>query len=405
MNSRQFPIFERKIRGNPLVYLDNAATTQKPRVVIEAMSEYYSRHNANVHRGVHTLAQEATRLFELTRDKVQKFINAKSREEIVFTRGATESLNLVAATWGEENIGPGDEIVLTEMEHHSNLVPWQRLVKKKRAKLRFISIDENGRLDSRSISRLIRRGVKLVSVMHASNVLGTINHVRAIARRAHAVGAKMVVDGAQAGAHLPIDVQKLNCDFYVLAGHKMYGPTGVGVLYGKKDLLENMPPYESGGHMIRTVSLMNATWNDPPGKFEAGTPSVAEVVGLGAAVDFINKSGEKKLYRHEEQLLKYALQKLLKIDGLTLYGPKEGTDRLGVFSFTVAGVPPHDLATILDDRGIAVRTGHHCAMPLHSKLGAESTARASLAGYNTKKDIDELVRGIREAINIFAGTR
>ena len=381
--------------------MDNASTTQKPRAVIEAISDFYQNHNANIHRGIHTLSQEATQMYEGARDKVKKFINAKHRGEIIFTSGATEAINLVAWTWGHENIHRGDEILLTEMEHHSNLVPWQILAKKKGARLKFIPIDQTGRLDLKFFSQLLTPKTKLLSLTHVSNVLGTINPVEKMIRVAHKKGALVLIDGAQAGGHIPIDVQKLGADFYVLSGHKMYGPTGVGVLYGRKEILENMPPYQSGGHMIKSVDWQNSTWNGLPWKFEAGTAAIAEVIGLGAAVDSLNSYGIERIWNTEYRISEYALRKLCKIPGIEIYAPRIGKDRIGVISFNVKGVPPHDLASILDGQGIAIRTGHHCAMPLHQRLEVESSARVSLAIYNTKVDIDVLIKGIEHAQSIF----
>lgn len=430
MRLSNFPILKRKIRGKRLVYLDNASTAQKPREVIEAISDFYKNHNANIHRGIHALSQEATQMYESARDKMQKFINAESREEIIFTSGATESINLVVWTWGHENIRRGDEILLTEMEHHSNIVPWQILAKKKGARIKYIPITtsplipphrlgretplgrrwreagerskKNGRLDLHNLDKLITRRTKLVSLAHVSNVLGTINPVEEIIRAAHSRGAKVLIDGAQASGHIKINVQKFDCDFYVLSGHKMYGPTGVGVLYGKKELLAKMPPYQTGGHMIKRVTFQSATWNDLPWKFEAGTANIAEVIGLGAAVDFINKIGINNIGRREKMLTAYCLLLTAKIPSLTIYGPKNNKDRTGVISFNVKDIPPHDLASILDEQGIAIRTGHHCAMPLHEKLDIESSARASLAVYNTKEDIDELIKGINRARSLLS---
>lgn len=381
--------------------MDNASTTQKPQNVILAMTDFYEHHNANIHRGIHTLSQEATQMYEGARDKVQKFINAKYREEIIFTSGATEAINLVVWTWGHENIKRGDEILLTEMEHHSNLVPWQILARKKGAKLKFIPLNETWNLKLETLNKLITRRTKMVALTHISNVLGTINPVEKIIKAAHKKGAMVLIDGAQAGGHISVDVQKLGADFYVLSGHKMYGPTGVGVLYGRKEILENMPPYQSGGHMIRSVDWQNSTWNDLPWKLEAGTANIADVIGLGAAIDFINKVGLRAVKNHELRIMNYVLRELGKISGIEIYGPESGKDRIGVISFNAAGVPPHDLASILDQRGIAIRTGHHCAMPLHRKLGVESTARASFAIYNTKSDIDALIKGIKYAIQLF----
>ncbi len=444
MLEKEFPILKRKINGHKLVYLDNASTTQKPRVVIEAISNFYKFHNANIHRGIHTLSQEATQMYEEVRDKVQKFLNAKSRDEIIFTSGATEAINLVVWTWGHENIHRGDEILLTEMEHHSNLVPWQVLAKKKGARLKVMPLNlpplnlplimgekkkrkqvspppkgkGEGRrgwsLDLRNLDKLITKRTKIVALTHVSNVLGTVNPVEKIVKAAHKKGAIVLIDGAQAGGHLKIDVRKLDCDFYVLSGHKMYGPTGVGVLYGRRELLEKMPPYQTGGHMIKQVTFKDTTWNDLPWKFEAGTAPIAEVIGLGAAVDFLSGfpsplagegsrvRGIKAIERHEFHLTTYALKKLKQIPDLAIYGPKDAKNRIGVISFNLKDVPPHDLASILDEQGIAIRTGHHCAMPLHEKLGLESTARISFAIYNTKEDFDKLIDGLNYARSVLS---
>ena len=424
MSNLDFPILRRKINGKPLIYLDNASTAQKPRRVIEAISDFYKFNNANIHRGIHTLSQEATKMYEAGRDKVQKFINAGSREEIIFTSGATEAINLVVWTWGHENIRRRDEILLTEMEHHSNIVPWQMLAKKKQVKIKYAPIAPDGRLKLSAFISLITHKTKILSLTHISNVLGTINPIEKIIKIAHSRGAKVLIDGAQAGGHIKIDVQKLNADFYVLSGHKMYGPTGVGVLYGKKDLLMEMPPYQTGGHMIKRVTFEEATWNDLPWKFEAGTANIAEVIGLGAAIEFLNspsltlptRGRERKkitkfpsldgrgkgrvietIEQYEQKLTAYSLRLLSQIPGLTIYGPRDAKDRIGVISFNLKNIPPHDLASILDEQGIAIRTGHHCAMPLHQKLGIESSARVSLAIYNTKGDIDRLIDGLNHA--------
>lgn len=442
MNNSQFPILKRRISGRPLAYLDSASTTQKPQVVIEAVSNFYRRHNANVHRGIYVLSQEATRLYEEARNKVQRFIHAKLREEIVFTSGATEAINLVVWTWGHDHIKRGDEILLTEMEHHSNLVPWQMLAKKKGARLKFIPIMHNhnplnlpylkrerqitetsalkmrkgqktetlplkvrkgreGLLDLRSLQKLITSKTKIVALAHVSNVLGAINPVAQIIKIAHRNGALVLLDGAQAGGHIPVDVQKLDCDFYTLSGHKMYGPTGIGVLYGKKKFLKSMPPYQYGGHMIKSVGWETASWNDLPYKFEAGTANIAEAVGLKAAIQFLDSVGMNQILNHEKKLTAYALQRAAEIPGLKVFGPETPQNRLGVISFTVPNVPPHDLASILDQFGVAVRAGHHCAMPLHGKLGVEATARVSLGIYNTKKDIDKFIEAVKYAIVLF----
>src|SRR3989338_1240096 len=432
MLENQFPILKRKIRGHRLVYLDNAATTQKPVVVLEAMDEYYRKHNANIHRGIHTLSIEATDMYDGARDKVQKFLNAAAREEIVFTGGGTEANNLVVWTWGHENIHRGDEILLTEMEHHSNLVPWQELARKKGAKIKFIPVTppqlssptkgggissksfpppggeelparsaggkEGGTLDLSNLNRLLTRKTKIVSLVHSSNFLGTVNPIEKIVKAARKVCALTLIDGAQAGAHERIDVRRIGCDFYVLSGHKMYGPTGVGVLYGKKSILESMPPYQTGGHMIEEVDYERATWNVLPWKFEAGTAKIAEVIGLGAAIDFLNKTGLKKIRSYESKITNYALKKLKDIPGIMIYGPQK---RVPVIAFTSKAVPAHDLASLLDGRGVAVRTGHHCTMQLHRKLGIQSSARASFVLYNTKADVDALTDAVKFAIAKF----
>ena len=396
-----FPILKRKVNGRRLVYLDNAATTQKPSVVIDAVSNFYREHNANIHRGIHTLSQEATQMYEGVRDKVRKLINAKHREEIIFTSGTTEAINLAAWSWGDANIKKGDEILLTEMEHHSNLVPWQVLARKKEARLKFIPLQKSGKLDLMKLDKLITKKTKLVGIVHISNFLGTINPVEKIITAAHKKGAKVLIDGAQAGTHLPIDVQKLNCDFYTLSAHKMYGPTGVGVLYGKKVLLESMPPYQSGGEMIKKVSLTSSTYKETPYKFEAGTTNIAGVIGFGSAIDFITKIGRKKITSAPLQVTSYAMKELNKVKGLTIYGPNNVKNRGPIVAFTVKGVPPHDLASILDEHGVAVRTGHHCTMPAHKKLGVISSVRASFAIYNTTSDVDQLIAGIKDAKETF----
>ena len=399
MLTKEFPILHRKINRHRLVYLDSASTTQKPESVIHAMTDFYRWHNANVHRGIYKLSQEATAMYEGARDKMREFINAGSREEVIFTSGATEAINLVVWTWGHENIKRGDEILLTEMEHHSNLVPWQVLAKKKGAKLKFIPLTKTYNLQLTTLQRLLTRKTKIVSLCHVSNVLGTVNSVEKIVKAAHKVGAVVLIDGAQAGGHIKVDVQKIAADFYVLSGHKMYGPTGVGVLYGRKKLLEKMPPYQYGGHMIKSVEWQKSTWADLPHKFEAGTGSIADVIGLGAGIDYIDKIGIEAIRNHELGIMNYGLKKLKNIPGLKIHGPEKG--RIGVISFTLADVPAHDLASILDERGICIRAGHHCAMPLHRKLGVDATARVSLGVYNTKEDIDKLVEGIEHARKLF----
>jgi len=398
---KDFPILSRQINGKPLVYLDNAATSQKPKQVIKAVSEYYRRHNANVHRGIHTLAEEATNLYEEARKKVARFINARSEREVVFVRNATEAINLVAYAWGRKNLKRGDEILTTVMEHHSNLVPWQILARETRSTLKFLDIDEDGFLKLDDLEKLLTPKTKLVAVTWVSNVLGTINPVREITKAAHANGALVLVDGAQRAPHMPIDVQKEGFDFLAFTGHKMLAPMGVGVLWGREELLEKMSPFLFGGDMIREVSLKKTTFNTPPWKFEAGTPNVGGAVGLGAAVDYLLGIGMEKIRVHEGVLTQYALLKLRKIKGLKTFGPEKVEERGGVVAFTVEGIHPHDLATALDQDGIAIRSGHHCAMPLHQRLGLTATARASFYLYNTKKEIDFLVEGIEKAKKLF----
>lgn len=397
---QDFPILEREVHGKQLVYLDNAATSQKPNAVIEALADYYRRYNANVHRGVYQIAEEATQAYENARRKVAGFIHAATPREIVFVRNATEAVNLVAYGWGRKNIKAGDEILLTEMEHHSNLVPWQELAKEKGAKLKFIPFDGQGRLVLDSLDGLLTERTKLVGVTLMSNVLGTINAVRTIADVAHARGALVMVDGAQGVCHLPVDVRELGCDFLAISGHKMLGPTGIGVLFARRELLDNMDPFNSGGSMIKEVWLEGARWNELPWKFEAGTPSIAEGIGLGIAVDYLNQVGMEKVRAHEEQLVAYALERLQEISGLEVYGPP-AEERGGLVAFNLRGVHSHDLATLLDYEGIAVRAGHHCAMPLHSKLGIPATARASFYLYNTQEEADRLAEGLEKARHFF----
>ena len=398
-----FPILAKEIFGNPLVYLDNAATSQKPRQVIDALVDYYENFNANVHRGVHTLSMEATDKYEDAREKVSSFINSESSDSVIWTRNASESLNLVAYSWGENNINEGDEILLTPMEHHSNLVPWQELARRKNADIKFIPMLENGTLDMDRVDDLITEKTVLVSAVHMSNALGTINPVRELGVKAHRMGAKILVDGAQSVPHLPTDVQELNCDFLVFSGHKMLGPTGIGALYVKKEILESMEPFLTGGEMVLEVSYEEASWADLPMKFEAGTPNIADSIGLGSAVDYLNVLGMENVREHEKDLTTYALNRFKNADleGLDLFGPDDPNIRGGVFSFNTPDVHPHDLGTFLDRIGIAVRTGHHCAMPLVRSLGVAATARASFYLYNTKKEVDILVDGVTEALRYF----
>ncbi len=396
-----FPILARQIHdGKPLVYLDNAATTQKPVSVIEAMNQYYRESNANVHRGVHYLSEEATRLYEDAHKKVARFINAKSFRQIIFTRNTTESINLVAYTWGRSHIREGDEILLTVMEHHSNLVPWQLLTQQTGAKLRFLEIDEEGLLCMDQLHELLSERTKLVAVTHVSNVLGTVNPIHEIVEAAHAVGAKVLVDAAQSAPHLPINVQGLDCDFLAFSGHKMCGPTGIGVLYGKRDLLEEMPPFLGGGDMIRSVSFQESTWNSLPWKFEAGTPAIAEGIGLGAAIDYLTEIGMGLIFAHERELAYYTHERLDAIDGIRIYGPKPRL-KGGVVTFDLCDIHPHDIAAGLDQEGIAIRAGHHCAQPLMQILGTRATARASFYFYNTLEDVDVLADALEKVKKFF----
>jgi cysteine desulfurase/selenocysteine lyase len=394
-----FPILDREINGERLVYLDNAATSQKPRRVIEALSGYYERHNANIHRGSHRLAEEATAAYEEAREKVAAFLGAPDTTGLIFTRGTTESINLVAHAWGRKNLREGDEIVLTEAEHHSNLVPWQLAAQATGAKLRFIPILDDGTLDMEEAERLIGPKTKLVAAIHASNVLATISPVEELARMAHANDALMLVDGAQSAPHLPVDVRELGCDFFACSGHKMLGPTGVGVLWGHPDILEEMDPFLGGGEMIREVHLDRSTWNDLPYKFEAGTMNIAQAIGLGAAVDYLNDLGMGNVREHEKKLGEYAYRRLSEIEDITLYGPEK--DRTGLVSFSLPDVHPHDLSQLLNEEGIAIRSGHHCTQPLMRRLGTVATARASFYLYNTEEEVDALVGAIGQAREFF----
>ncbi|KYG28359.1 cysteine desulfurase [Priestia endophytica] len=387
----QFPILHQEVNGNPLVYLDSAATSQKPLKVIEAVDKYYREYNSNVHRGVHTLGTRATDGYEGAREKVRKFIHASSTEEVIFTRGTTTALNTIAASYGRENVGEGDEIVITYMEHHSNIIPWQQVAKATGATLKYIPLTDDGSLDLEEVRNTVTSNTKIVAVMHVSNVLGTINPVKEIARIAHENEAVMVVDGAQSAPHMKVDVQDLDCDFYAFSGHKMGGPTGIGVLYGKKALLEKMEPVEFGGEMIDFVNLYDSTWKELPWKFEGGTPIIAGAIGLGAAIDFLEDVGLDNIAAHEHKLAQYALEKLSTVEGITIYGPKE---RAGVVTFNLDEVHPHDVATVLDADGIAVRAGHHCAQPLMKYLNVSATARASFYLYNTEEEIDRFVSSL-----------
>ncbi len=394
-----FPILNEKIRNKPLVYLDNAASCQKPQAVIDSLVHLYSHDYANVHRGVHTLSMRSTDLFEAAREKVKTFINAQSEKEIIFVRGATDAVNLVAQTYGKANIHAGDEIIITAMEHHSNIVPWQMLCEEKGAILKVAPMNEQGELLMSEFENLLNEKTKLVSVVHMSNALGTINPVEKIIELAHAQNIPVLLDGAQAIPHMSVDVQALDCDFYVFSGHKLYAPTGVGVLYGKQALLEAMPPYQGGGDMIRTVTFEKSTYAGLPHKFEAGTPSIAEVIGLGAAIDYLNSIGMEAIAAHEAELLAYATEQALQIDGLNIIG--EAKEKGGILSFTLHKIHPHDIGTMLDSLGIAIRAGHHCAMPVMDFYKVPATARASFAMYNTKAEIDVLMSGIRNLIEMF----
>lgn len=398
-----FPILNQMHHDDvPLVYLDNAASSQKPAVVIDALDDYYRRYNANVHRGIHKLSEEATTAYEKARIKVQRFINAPDKREVIFTRGTTEGINLVAQSWGRANLQPGDVVVLTVMEHHSNIVPWQILAAEKGFTIRYVPVLPDGTLDLEFYDQLLRdEPVKLVAFMHVSNVLGTINPAKRMIEQAHGAGALVLLDGAQSVPHMPVDVQALGVDFLAFSGHKMIGPTGIGVLYGRRDLLEAMPPWMGGGDMISVVHLDHSTWNDLPYKFEAGTPIIASAIGLGHAVDYLSQIGMEAILAHEHAISGYALERLAEIPGVTVYGP-EGENKAGVASFTVDGINAHDLAQILDMNGVAIRAGHHCAMPLHESLGLAATARASFYLYNTRHEVDLLAEGIYSARKLFA---
>jgi cysteine desulfurase/selenocysteine lyase len=396
---RDFPILDRRIDGKKLVYLDNAATSQKPQRVIQALTEYYEEHNANIHRGVHRLAEEATAAYEEARQKAARFLGAPDTRALIFTRGTTESINLVTHAWGRKFLREGDEIVLTEAEHHSNLVPWQFAARATGAKLRFVPSRDDGTLDMDEAERVIGPRTRLVGCIHASNVLATINPVERLAELAHEAGALMLVDGAQSAPHVPVDVKALGCDFYACSGHKMLGPTGVGVLWGRPEILEEMDPFLGGGEMIREVHLNHSTWNDLPYKFEAGTMNIAQAVGLGAAVDYLVELGMENVREHERRLGGYAYLRLSEIKGITIYGPER--DRTGLVSFSLPDVHPHDLSQLLDEEGVAIRSGHHCAQPLMRRLGVAATARASFYLYNTEEEVDALVEALQRAREFF----
>ena len=398
-----FPILKRIVhKDKPLIYFDNAATTQKPIQVIDAISNYYLNYNSNIHRAVHQLAEEATAAYELTRDKVAKFINVKNREEIIFVRGTTEAINLVAYSWGRQNVQKDDIVVTTEYEHHSNIVPWQLLTKEKGAKLQYIGVDDNGELILDQLDAYLDTGqVKLVTFSQMSNVLGTISKSEEIIKKCHQKGVRVLVDAAQSVPHMKVDVQKLDCDFFAFSAHKMLGPTGVGVLWARKDLLENMVPFNGGGDMIREVHKYETTWNDLPYKFEAGTPNIADVIGFSAALDYLDKIGMDKVREHEVELTKYALEQISAVKGIILYGTPDMTKRGGVISFNLGDIHPHDLATIIDEDGIAIRSGHHCAQVLMERLDVSATSRASFYIYNTKEEIDVFIRSLNRARELF----
>lgn len=400
---KDFPILQRKVRNDKsLVYLDNAATTQKPIQVINAITDFYTNHNSNIHRAVHALAEEATEAYEMTRDKVANFLNIKDRQEIVFVRGTTEAINLVAYAWGRQNIKEGDIIVTTEYEHHSNIVPWQLLTQEKKAKLEYIGIDDDGELILSHLDQFLATGkVKLVAVSQMSNVLGTITDVATIIAKCKKAGVRVLIDGAQSVPHMKVDLGVMNCDFFAFSGHKMLGPTGVGVLWAKKELLEQMAPFHGGGDMIREVHKYETTWNDLPYKFEAGTPNIADVIGFAAAIDYLNNLGMDYVRAHEVEITKYALEQLSKINGLKLYGTLDMSKRGGVISFNFADIHPHDLATIIDEDGIAIRSGHHCAQVLMEKLDIAATSRASFYIYNTKEEVDVLINSLARAARLF----
>ena len=398
---KDFPILERKVYGKPLVYLDNAATSQKPRQVIDALVHYYENYNANIHRAVHCLGEEATAAYEEARAKVAKFINAPSPECIIFTRNTTESINLVAYTWGHANVREGDEILLTQMEHHSNLIPWQRLAAEKGATVRYIELTNTQTLALDGLENLFDARTRIAAMPHVSNSLGTINPVEKIAAEARRNGVAFLVDGAQGAPHLPVDVQAIGCDFYAFSSHKMLGPTGVGVLYARHELLEEMEPFLGGGEMIRKVTFEGATWNDLPWKFEAGTPNIADVIAFGAAIDYLNDLGMDNVREHEIEITEYALNRLGLLDDITLYGPPDAHDRGGVVSFNFGDLHPHDVGTVLDHHGVAIRAGHHCTQPLMRTLGVSGTARASFYVYNTLEEVDVLVEALEAAREFF----
>jgi len=397
---KDFPILSRRVRGKPLIYLDNAATSQKPRPVIDAVSRFYGSENANIHRGVHYLSEQATVAYDAVRERVARFLNAASPGEIVFTRGTTEAINLVAQSWGRSTLRPGDEILITGMEHHSNIVPWQLVAGQTGATVRAVPITDVGELDLEAFDRLLGDRTRVLAVVHVSNALGTVNPVRDLVARARDRGIVTLVDGAQSAPHLPVDVQAIGCDFYAFSGHKVFGPTGVGALYGRAALLERMPPWQGGGDMIETVTLEHTTFAPPPARFEAGTPAIAEVIGLGAALDYVGSVGQAAIRAWEEELLAYATERFQGLDGVRLIGTAR--EKASVLSFVVEGVHPHDVGAVLDDDGIAIRAGHHCAQPVMRRFGVPATARASFAFYNTREEVDALVRAVCRVRTVFA---
>lgn len=394
---QDFPILSQQVNGKPLVYLDSAASSQKPLAVIEAMNTYYREYNANVHRGIYAISEKASEAYETARKKIGRFINARSWREIIFTRNATESINLVAYSWGLAHLRAGDVIITSEMEHHANLVPWQQLAARTGAVVRYIPVDEHGYLDMAAFDRMLTPEVKLVAITQMSNVLGTLTPIGDIVKKAHAVGALVLLDAAQAVPHMPTDVQAFECDFLAFSGHKMLGPTGIGVLWARREILSEMPPFLTGGDMIKKVTLAGSDWNELPWKFEAGTPAIAEAIGLGYAVDYLKELGMHNIRRHEIELTSYAFERLHQVEGIRIYGPRDPTARGGAVTFTLGDVHPHDIAAVLDSEGIAIRAGHHCAMPLHDKLGLQATARASFYVYNDHSDVDRLAEGLDKA--------
>lgn len=399
---QDFPILDQEINGKPFIYLDSTASSQKPLPVIEAMNTYYREYHANVHRGIYQISEKASAAYEGARKKIGRFINARSWREVIFTRNATESINLVAYSWGQANLKAGDVIITTEMEHHANLIPWQQLAARTGAKVKYIPVDEHGYLDIKAFEAMLTPAVKLVAVTQMSNVLGTIPPVREIIDKAHAAGALVLIDGAQSVPHMPTDVQALDCDFMVFSGHKMLGPTGIGVLWARKEILNEMPPFMTGGDMIKKVTLESCEWNELPWKFEAGTPSIAETIGLGVAVDYLNNLGMAEVRQHEIELVAYALERLSQVEGIRLYGPQDPSHRGGSLAFTLGDIHPHDVAAVLDGEGIAVRAGHHCAMPLHDKFKLAATTRASFYVYNTSAEIDKLAEGLDKVMQLLA---